>query len=192
MAFSRRIRAVLVTAVLWGAAWFAPGLVWIGRTEMHRSDGLPFSLLTVKGYAFQNWAVIVAIGGTLFALTLGLAERRRSSLDSLSMRRVNSWGAIDGAAFPLVVIPLVPFVAPEFARQLPDIRRGAYRLIRYSNFPFGQQMEAAPLATGAPTVATPTSARRKAIARVMRTHSAADRASPEPANTPATRFMEFA
>ena len=121
MTFSRRIRAVLVTAAVWGAAWFVPGLVWIGRLEMHRSDGLPFSLLTVIRDAFLNWAVIGAIGGTLFALTLGLAERRRSSLDALSMRRVVSWGAIGGAAFPLLVIPLVPIVAPEYAQQLPAI-----------------------------------------------------------------------
>ncbi|MEO5815556.1 MAG: hypothetical protein ABIT20_09785 [Gemmatimonadaceae bacterium] len=121
MAFSRRIRAVLVTAAVWGAAWFVPGLVWIGRLNMHRSDGLPFQLLSVVQDAFLNWAVIGAIGGTLFALTLGLAERRRSSLDALSMRRVVSWGAIGGAAFPLIVIPLVPIIAPEYARHLPEI-----------------------------------------------------------------------
>ena len=121
MSFSRRIRAVLVTAAVWGAAWFLPGLIWIGRLETHRSDGLPFQLLTVVRDAFLNWAIIGAIGGTLFALTLGLAERRRSSLDKLSMRRVVSWGAIGGAAFPLIVIPLVPIVAPEYARQLPAI-----------------------------------------------------------------------
>jgi hypothetical protein len=121
MRFSRRIRAVLVTAVVWGAAWFVPGLVWIGRLEMHRPDGLPFSPLTVIGYAFLNWAIFGAIGGVLFALTLGLAERRRSSFDKLSMRRVVSWGAIGGAAFPILVLPLVPIVAPEYARQLPDI-----------------------------------------------------------------------
>ena len=121
MGVSRRIRAVLVTAGVWGAAWFVPGLVWIGRLEMHRPDGLPFSPLTVVGYAFLNWAIFGAIGGILFALTLGVAERRRSSLDKLSMRRVVSWGAIGGAAFPILVLPLVPIVAPEYARQLPDI-----------------------------------------------------------------------
>lgn len=121
MGVSRRIRAVLVTAAVWGAAWFVPGFVWIGRLDMHRSDGLPFQLLSVVRDAFLNWAVIGAIGGTLFALTLGLAERRRPSLDALSMRRVVSWGAIGGAAFPLLVIPLVPIVAPEYARQLPAI-----------------------------------------------------------------------
>ena len=88
---------------------------------MHRRDGLPFSLLTVIRDAFLNWAVVGAIGGTLFALTLGWAERRRPSLDALSMRRVVSWGAIGGAAFPLLVIPLIPLVAPEYARQLPAI-----------------------------------------------------------------------
>ncbi|MEP7002080.1 MAG: hypothetical protein ABI969_16445, partial [bacterium] len=112
---------MLSTAAVWGAAWLVPGLVWIGRLEMHRDDGLPFNLVNVVVYAVLNWALIGAIGGTLFALTLGFAERRRSSLDALSMRRVVSWGAIGGAAFPLLVIPLVPIVAPEFARQLPDI-----------------------------------------------------------------------
>ncbi|MEP6730985.1 MAG: hypothetical protein ABJE10_10115 [bacterium] len=121
MEVSRRARAMLSIAALWGAAWFVPGLVWVGRLEWHRDDGLPFNLLNVVVYAFLNWAVVGAIGGTLFALTLGFAERRRSSLDALSMRRVVTWGAIGGAAFPLLVIPLVPVVAPEFARQLPDI-----------------------------------------------------------------------
>ena len=121
MEVSRRARALLSTAALWGAAWSVPGLLWIGWLEMHRDDGLPFNLLNVVVYTLLNWSLVGAIGGTLFALTLGLAERRRSSLDALSMRRVVSWGAIGGAAFPLLVLPLVPIIAPEFARQLPTI-----------------------------------------------------------------------
>ncbi|MEP6622707.1 MAG: hypothetical protein ABJE47_25520 [bacterium] len=128
MKISRRARALLSTAALWGAAWSVPGLAWIGWLEMHRDDGLPFNLLTVVVYAFLNWSLIGAIGGSVFALTLGLAERRRSSLDTLSMRRVISWGAIGGAAFPLLVLPLVPIVAPEFARQLPAIHNLAAAL----------------------------------------------------------------
>ncbi len=121
MEISRRIRAVLVTAAVWGAVWSVPGLAWIGRLNMHRDDGLPFHLPSVVRDVFMHWTVFGAIAGVLFALTLGLAERRRSSADALSMRRVVGWGAIGGAAFPILVIPLVPIVAPEYARQLPDI-----------------------------------------------------------------------
>jgi hypothetical protein len=91
----RRIRAMLRTAVVWSAAWTVPGLVW---------------------------TCVGAISGAAFALTLSVAERRRSSLGTLSMRRVVSWGAIGGAALPLVVLPLLPIVAPELAGQFPAVQ----------------------------------------------------------------------
>jgi hypothetical protein len=116
----RRARAMLGTAALWGAAWSVPGLVWVGLAA-YRDDGLPFRLLSFVRDVLLNWTSVGLIGGSLFALTLSVAERRRSSLNALDMRRVVAWGAIGGAALPLVVIPLVPIVAPEFARQLPAI-----------------------------------------------------------------------
>jgi hypothetical protein len=116
----RRVQATVRTAALWGAAWSLPGLVWIGLA-VYRGDGRPFRLLSFVRDVLENWTAVGLIGGTLFALTLSLAERRRSSLRALSMRRVVSWGAIGGAALPLVVLPLVPIVAPELARQLPAI-----------------------------------------------------------------------
>jgi hypothetical protein len=107
-------------AALWGAAWSVPGLVWLGLA-VYRGDALPFRLLSFVRDVVLNWTVVGAIGGALFALTLSLAEGRRRSVGALTMRRVVSWGAIGGAALPLILLPLVPIVAPDLARQLPAI-----------------------------------------------------------------------
>ena len=118
----RRIRAMLGTAVVWGAAWSVPGLVWVSVVAFLARHSSP--QVGIGGFVWTivlNWTVVGSIGGALFALTLSLAERRRSSLSALSMRRVVTWGAIGGAALPLLVIPLLPIVAPEFAQQLPAI-----------------------------------------------------------------------
>jgi hypothetical protein len=118
----RRIRAMLRTAVVWGAAWSVPGLVWVSVLAFLTRHSSP--QVGISGFVWTillNWTVVGSISGALFALTLSLAERRRSSLSALSMRRVVTWGAIGGAALPLLVLPLLPIVAPEFARQLPAI-----------------------------------------------------------------------
>src|SRR5437879_8712745 len=120
MNVSRRVRAMLCIAGLWGAAWSVAGLVWLGLA-VARGDALPFRLLSFLRDVVLNWTVVGALGGTVFAVTLSWAERRRSSLRELTMRRVVSWGAIGSAALPLIVIPLVPIFAPELARQLPAI-----------------------------------------------------------------------
>ena len=120
MAVSRHIRAMIGIAALWGTAWSIPGLIWLGLAAT-RGDAPPFDFLSFIRDVVLNWTVVGALGGTLFALTLRLAERRRATLAALKMRRVVSWGAIGAAALPLVVIPIVPLVAPEFARQLAAI-----------------------------------------------------------------------
>jgi hypothetical protein len=120
MAIGRRTRAIIGIATLWGTAWSIPGLIWIGLAAA-RGDAPPFNFLGFIRDVVLNWTVVGAMGGTLFALTLRFAERRRTTLAALKMRRVVSWGAIGAAAFPLIVIPIVPLVAPELARRLPAI-----------------------------------------------------------------------
>jgi uncharacterized membrane protein YjfL (UPF0719 family) len=120
----RRIRAMLSTAVVWGAAWSVVGLVWVGVSAfLSRNSALEVGIGGFVWTVVLNWTLIGAIGGALFGLILSLAERRRSSLSALSMRRVVTWGAIGSAALPLLVIPLVPIVAPDFARELPAIHK---------------------------------------------------------------------
>ena len=120
MAVSRHTRAMLGIAALWGTAWSIPGLIWLGLAAT-RGDAPPLDFLSFIRDVVLNWTVVGAIGGTLFALTLRFAERRRATLAALRMRRVISWGAIGAGALPLVVIPIVPLMASEFARQLPAI-----------------------------------------------------------------------
>jgi hypothetical protein len=69
-----------------------------------------------------NWTTVGAISGAAFALVLSVAERRRSSLGALSMSRVVWWGAIGGAALPLVLLPLLPILAPALAHQVPALQ----------------------------------------------------------------------
>jgi hypothetical protein len=45
------------------------------------------------------------ISGAVFAVTLSVAERRKGSLDALSLRRVAGWGAIGGMALPMLLLP---------------------------------------------------------------------------------------
>jgi hypothetical protein len=120
MALIGRTRAILGIAALWGTAWSIPGLIWLGLGAA-RGDAPSFDLLSFARDVVLNWTVVGAIGGTLFALALRFAERRRTTLASLRMRRVVSWGALGAAALPLVVIPIIPLIAPDFARQLPAI-----------------------------------------------------------------------
>lgn len=118
----RRIRAMLRTAVVWGAAWTVPGLIWISVLALFQRDSSPH--VGLSGFVWTillNWTVVGAISGAAFALVLSLAERRQSSLSALSMRRVVTWGAIGGAALPLVVLPLLPIVAPGLTRNLPAL-----------------------------------------------------------------------
>ena len=50
-----------------------------------------------------NWTFVGMISGAIFAITLSVAERRKGSLDALSMRRVAGWGAIGGVALPMLL-----------------------------------------------------------------------------------------
>lgn len=113
----RRTRGVLRTAGVWAAAWSVPGFVWMSIFA-YRSSFDRFDLLGFAWSILLNWTAAGAICGSLFALTLSVAERRQSSLAGLSMRRVATWGAIGGALLPLALFPMYPASLPNPLRQL--------------------------------------------------------------------------
>ena len=119
MNLMRRIRAMLTTAIVWGIAWTVPGTVWIGiLAVLQRNSPRQMGLFDVVTTILLNWTAVGAISGAVFALTLSIAERRKSSLDGLSMRRVATWGAIGGVVLPAVLIPFNPAGIPNPLQQL--------------------------------------------------------------------------
>ena len=104
MSIARRARGVVTTALLWAAAWGLVGLALGGLlwafTGPHPSRGA-LVLVTARW-----WATLGAVAGAAFALALSAAERRARSLDALSAGRVARWGALGGAALPLLLLPL--------------------------------------------------------------------------------------
>lgn len=110
----RRIRGVLVTALLWGIAWLPVGLaVGIYRALTISIDfGAGFYWRIISGSALV-WAVWGAISGAVFATLLALLERRRN-VDTLSSRRTAVWGALGAMAVPGTVLIIVLARLPGF------------------------------------------------------------------------------
>ena len=128
MSVERRIQAMITTATIWGVAWSLPGLVWMSVLALRQPGGWRYGVGGFLSAILQNWTIIGAISGAVFALTLSVAERRRSTLSALSLRRVISWGAIGGAVLPLVLIPLLPVIAPGLAGKFPEVHNFALAL----------------------------------------------------------------
>jgi len=99
----RKLRAALVIAALWAVVWMPLGLglaLYAGLRSAEPTDVLarPVSVpLFVSA-----WTVWGALSGALFALILGLAERRRT-LGNLSRARTAVWGAIGCVTLPAVL-----------------------------------------------------------------------------------------
>jgi hypothetical protein len=101
----RRVRAVVIIAILWGALWFLVGIPIRALTEaMLHADFEPpppfFELPTV----LMVWG---AIAGAAFAGFLIAAERAQT-LHTLSRSRVAMWGALGSLAFPIGIIVMTP------------------------------------------------------------------------------------
>jgi hypothetical protein len=96
----RRLRGVLITALIWGAGWSLVGLA-LGAVTVFgfRVFGLalpgPWSFLLDLMLGFGLMGVG---GGSVFAVALSVAERRSGSLAALSMSRTGAWGALGGVA----------------------------------------------------------------------------------------------
>jgi hypothetical protein len=88
-------------ALTWGATWSALGLVLSSIAFLilrARSRPIPIAMVFQGA---MNWALLGAIGGTVFAIALSVAERRVRSVQQLSVKRAAFWGALAGLAVPL-------------------------------------------------------------------------------------------
>ena len=101
----RRVRAVVIVAVLWGALWFLVGVPVSVLTEpMLHADFEPPPPFLELPTLLMIWG---AVAGAAFAVFLIAAERRQT-LNTLHGSRVAIWGALGSLAFPIAIILLVP------------------------------------------------------------------------------------
>ena len=100
----RRIRAVLVTTVLWASAWglvgLVQGLVWWLR--YYREGYMASGFVMWEFQAMLLYAIVGALCGSGFALLLARAERDRT-IDDLSLSRTALWGAVAGIGSILLI-----------------------------------------------------------------------------------------
>ena len=82
--WGRRIRAAIGMGLIWGAAWFAAGIL-LARVPGFYSD-LPFALL---------FAPLGFVTGIIFSGILVAIEGRRR-FDRMSLSRFAGWGAVSG------------------------------------------------------------------------------------------------
>ncbi|HTR78989.1 MAG TPA: hypothetical protein VMH39_12795 [Gemmatimonadaceae bacterium] len=98
-----RLRAVLGTALTWGAVWslgaFATVANWRVLAHFNASTAL-LLLRTMRDLGLRG-----ALAGTIFAVLLHYAARRTGSIDALSIRRTARWGALGGLAVVALTIP---------------------------------------------------------------------------------------
>ena len=111
----RRFRALIVTGLLWATVWLpiGIGLAIFGATQPRTDIVGPSPTWLVA--VWTGWG---ALSGVLFALTLSLAERRRT-LQELSIPRIAVWGALGSMTLPLVVIVIDRFSSYDDDWLLP-------------------------------------------------------------------------
>lgn len=124
MLFMRRLRGIVVTAITWAIPWSVLGagaavaveLLW--RSPEHRElfgAGYTWGLFLV---GLRLFGIVGAVSGALFAAGVALGERR-FTFGSLRTGRVLLWGALGGAAIPLLVgVGSLISGAPGMLRQL--------------------------------------------------------------------------
>jgi|RhiMetdeSRZDD1v2_1073273.scaffolds.fasta_scaffold57739_6 hypothetical protein len=94
MAILRRIRGTVSVALIWAIAWLPVGVL-VGLSM----GWLGFRFLLV-------WTTLGACAGAVFAILLATFERKRTVHD-LSSRRLTIWGAVGGAAIPVIASVLI-------------------------------------------------------------------------------------
>jgi hypothetical protein len=123
---SRRLRAIVLMALLWGAAWAVLGwavaagpLVAVAQSGGFGAGGVPrATLLVAAAQVALRWAAFGAVGGALFAAALGwrgLRVRAGVAVDSLSVRRAAGWGGVAGALLAAGALLLSAAVTPGAA-----------------------------------------------------------------------------
>lgn len=118
----RRLRGILVTALIWAFLWVPVGLIaGIYRSfKLQSYDGIPWALPGLDQFLMAIlanvavWMIWGAISGALFAVLLALIERRRD-VAALSVRRTAIWGALGAVALPTIVLAAFLAVEPEFS-----------------------------------------------------------------------------
>ena len=92
----KRIRGAVGVGLTWAAAWLGVGVIM----------GLVFFGSRVDAELLANAlnsAVLGFIGGTVFSVALGIAERR-ATFDQMSLPRFAGWGAVGGLLVSLVLL----------------------------------------------------------------------------------------
>ncbi len=130
-ALVRRIRGTAAVALSWAVGWTVVGTLLGLVIRVTRPDDFHPGE-SVAGIA-GLFALVGFISGAAFALFFSLAERRRSVRD-LSVVRSGLWGALGGAALPLLTtmnddmtILLAPIGAVFAAGTVALARRAARR-----------------------------------------------------------------
>ncbi len=106
----RTLRAVFLTAAIWGIAWTAVGAV-IGVLELFRFPPESSYFLALRLYLIGPMVVLGIAGllaGGTFAAVLSRAERGET-LDTISPWRAAAWGAVGGLAFSAAGVGLAAF-----------------------------------------------------------------------------------
>jgi hypothetical protein len=91
----RRIRGVIGSAFTWAAVW--------GGVAFILSLAGFFGTATFSIYVVfaTLWAKVGLVGGGIFSLVLGIAERRRT-FDEMSLPRFGIWGGVGGFLLSLL------------------------------------------------------------------------------------------
>lgn len=128
MTILRRLRGALGLAVTWGTLFATLSATLLGVVVAFHL--MPPGILTpgLAIAAIFRAFLLGGISGLVFALALSRGERR-SSVSTLSSRRVGAWGFIAGAvAFSAVAVALgLAHIAPVARWLLPGV--GVYGLI---------------------------------------------------------------
>jgi hypothetical protein len=102
----RRVRAAVVLAVIWAVVW-APFSVALFLVMLWQAaDFSPLTWHDIKHIVMRGALVGCAWGlvsGVVFTTALAAAERG-AAVERLAQRRVVGWGALSGAALPLIIL----------------------------------------------------------------------------------------
>ena len=105
----RRVKAALVTGVLWALVWIPVG-VGVGLYQYWTGSFIDVAPTPARMVAFilmrfaLGWGLMGAISGALFAFTLAVAERGRT-VATISVGRVAVWGAVRHSHSSFYFIP---------------------------------------------------------------------------------------
>ncbi len=95
----RRIRGAVGMGLIWAVAWFGFGPILLAGTSL---ADLLFESAVLGAYGF--------VGGAIFSVVLGIAERRRR-FDQMSLPRFAVWGALGGLSVQMVMWLTSPWAA---------------------------------------------------------------------------------